>query len=500
MKMDYRRDLQHNYLVVETGEGTENYITRMMTENQVQGLLSCECRRMDQKKLYYYDITSKISLAEKCRFKKVKGEEVLLVIQGLLQVLVQLEEYLIPADQICLDWNYIYLDPAVGQPSFCCLPVAEKELEQGIRELLEELLPRLDHQEQVGVAVVYELYQYAIQDTFSVMELQGILERRMTEQRKMPGKERVMSHEEKNRQYKESGYTVLQGQQSSYSENDRSFIQKEQSASWDGKQRTGHGQSDNKNEQFWADRRSHERALEDFFSADEEDTGMDREKHFPVWLVLGILGVMLYVSAGYAVWMYFPEYLGTWAALGIIVALSLLIWQVVVKRRKKEESQIEEQFAVYQEKTPRTSGMAMMDTEEYGEREDEFEVEEVQDWGRRIPWEDNNYTQILSNGRKQGGLTLRELHPVAGRQFLVEGSRSTIIGQLREQADLVLPSAAVSRVHASIEQRAGSWYLKDLNSRNGTWVNDQELYGEEEKELINGDQVRFADLVYQVEL
>ena len=36
MKMDYRRDLQHNYLVAEDGEDTENYITRMMTENQVQ--------------------------------------------------------------------------------------------------------------------------------------------------------------------------------------------------------------------------------------------------------------------------------------------------------------------------------------------------------------------------------------------------------------------------------------------------------------------------------
>ena len=91
---------------------------------------------MDQKKLYYYDITSKISLAEKSRLKKVKGSEVLLIIQGLLQVLVQLEEYLIPADQICLDWNYIYLDPVSCYPSFCCLPAAEKKLEQGIRELL----------------------------------------------------------------------------------------------------------------------------------------------------------------------------------------------------------------------------------------------------------------------------------------------------------------------------------------------------------------------------
>ncbi len=126
MKMDYRRDLQHNYLVAEDGEDTENYITRMMTENQVQGLLGCECRRMDQKKLYYYDITSKISLAEKSRYKKVKGSEVLLIIQGLLQVLVQLEEYLIPADRICLDWNYIYLDP-VKRSAFVLLSACDGE-------------------------------------------------------------------------------------------------------------------------------------------------------------------------------------------------------------------------------------------------------------------------------------------------------------------------------------------------------------------------------------
>lgn len=98
-------------------------------------------------------------------------------------------------------------------------------------------------------------------------------------------------------------------------------------------------------------------------------------------------------------------------------------------------------------------------------------------------------------------MILKELHPVSGRQFRIEkATRLTIIGQLKEQADLVLPSTAVSRVHASIEQRAGNWYLKDMNSRNGTWVNEQELYGEEEQELINGDQIRFADLIYQVKI
>ena len=247
MKMDYRRDLQHNYLVVETGEKTENYITRMMTENQVQGLLGCECRRMDQKKLYYYDITSKISLAEKSRLKKVKGSEVLLIIQGLLQVLVQLEEYLIPADQICLDWNYIYLDPVSCYPSFCCLPAAEKKLEQGIRELLEELLPRLDHQEQTGVSVVYELYQYAIQDTFSVMGLQSVLERRLMEERKTTETELQACQEKKSREHQETSY-------------------------------------------FGDNRQA---VLEDFFSSEEEEGENGRVSPVLVGMVLGIIGVFV---------------------------------------------------------------------------------------------------------------------------------------------------------------------------------------------------------------
>lgn len=491
MKMDYRRDLQHNYLVAETGEETESYITRMMTENQVQGLLACECRRMDQKKLYYYDITSKISLAEKCRFKKVKGSEALLVIQGLLQALVQLEEYLIPADQICLDWNYIYLDPATGQPSFCCLPTVEKELEEGIRELLEELLPRLDHQEQDGVSVVYELYQYAIQDTFSVMELQGVLEQRVIGGRRLP--------EERNRVYQETGYVAPEEQKQLYIGNNKGEAREERIRSWNGENRSIQ-KSEWKEEQIQADRRNHERALEDFFSMEEEDGEKEREKHVPVRLLLGILGVVLYALTGYAVWEYFPKYLGTWGAAGVIAALSLLIWQVVVKRREKEESQIEEQFAIYQGASEEPLKYSKADARDWEEDAEENTEADERTWGKRIPWEGDNYTQVLSNARKQSGLILKELHPVSGRQFRVEKTSPTIIGQLKEQADLVLPSTAVSRVHASVEQRAGSWYLKDLNSRNGTWVNDRELYGEEEKELINGDQVRFADLVYQVEI
>ena len=219
-----------------------------------------------------------------------------------------------------------------------------------------------------------------------------------------------------------------------------------------------------------------------------------------VGMVLGIIGVLLYALAGYAVLEYVPQYLGTWAASGVMAILIVLIRQVVVRKRKKEERQIEEQFAIYQGTSEEAPRHSKTDSREWEEKDKEPEAEEIT-WEKRIPWGGDTYTQILSNGGEQGGLILKELHPVSGRQFRIEkATRLTIIGQLKEQADLVLPSTAVSRVHASIEQRAGNWYLKDMNSRNGTWVNEQELYGEEEQELINGDQIRFADLIYQVKI
>lgn len=285
------------------------------------------------------------------------------------------------------------------------------------------------------------------------MGLQSVLERRLMEERKTTETELQACQEKKSREHQETSY-------------------------------------------FGDNRQA---VLEDFFSSEEEEGENGRVSPVLVGMVLGIIGVLLYALAGYAVLEYVPQYLGTWAASGVMAVLIVLIWQVVVRKRKKEERQIEEQFAIYQGTSEEAPRHSKTDIREWEEKDKEPEEEIT--WEKRIPWGGDTYTQILSNGGEQGGLILKELHPVSGRQFRIEkATRLTIIGQLKEQADLVLPSTAVSRVHASIEQRAGNWYLKDMNSRNGTWVNEQELYGEEEQELINGDQIRFADLIYQVKI
>lgn len=71
-----------------------------------------------------------------------------------------------------------------------------------------------------------------------------------------------------------------------------------------------------------------------------------------------------------------------------------------------------------------------------------------------------------------------------------------IIGKLKERADLVIEEPEVSRIHAKIEREGDGYYLMDLNSRNGTYVNGVPLEAEESRRLKDQDRIRFGSAVY----
>ena len=64
------------------------------------------------------------------------------------------------------------------------------------------------------------------------------------------------------------------------------------------------------------------------------------------------------------------------------------------------------------------------------------------------------------------------------------------IGRMKENA-IVLDNHSVSLVHARLTRKDGEFFLKDLNSTNGTWVNGQPV---KEARLQDRDEVRFADV------
>ena len=79
-----------------------------------------------------------------------------------------------------------------------------------------------------------------------------------------------------------------------------------------------------------------------------------------------------------------------------------------------------------------------------------------------------------------------------GQLFPLEGERA-VLGR-HPDCDIVLESGAVSRQHARIVTREGDFFVEDLNSRNGTFVNGRAVEGRQR--LEEGDQLSICDLVF----
>jgi predicted component of type VI protein secretion system len=68
----------------------------------------------------------------------------------------------------------------------------------------------------------------------------------------------------------------------------------------------------------------------------------------------------------------------------------------------------------------------------------------------------------------------------------------------RHGADLLADHPDASRTHAEVEHGAGGLVVRDLGSRNGTYVNGERIEGD--RSLTNGDELRIGGIVWRVEL
>mgnify|MGYP002515668770 CR=1 FL=1 len=72
-----------------------------------------------------------------------------------------------------------------------------------------------------------------------------------------------------------------------------------------------------------------------------------------------------------------------------------------------------------------------------------------------------------------------------------------VIGKGKDWADGVVPHSLISRIHAQLEELDGEIFLTDLNSTNGTGVNDEPLEANQTVQLQTGDIINFAQVYYR---
>jgi serine/threonine-protein kinase len=105
-------------------------------------------------------------------------------------------------------------------------------------------------------------------------------------------------------------------------------------------------------------------------------------------------------------------------------------------------------------------------------------------------------TYLASGGRPLLCQLVTRSGKAAGQTFTLHQD-TTAIGRTQGN-DVVLPDPTVSRHHARLMFRNGQWYLEDLNSSNGTYVNNIRI--NRPAPLMEGDELRFGDEVVEFAL
>lgn len=449
MKAEYKRDMNHNYLILygEKDINTDSYQVRMLVGNIIPSLLKCRIQGVDGKFMMYFDITSKQAVSTLYEEKKLGNEDLRLIFGGFVRVMEEAAEYLINPAQLVLKPQYIFADCEKKELFFCLMPGYDKDIKEQFQLLTEYILPKIDHEDSEAVILGYGVYRRTMENSFHLEHIKEEL------YRKQNNKEEIKTETEKDSReisVQETGEENLM-------------------------------QSSGMSENFWQEDKTEKTDSHKLFG---------KKVAVFVLILLALAGVTMAISGGYLPHQDISVLLGiVLAGMGGIMLAVLIIRKAkdVYKqpqRESREKPQLSEKFVrppvneILQEGSDDSIKTMMEKKSLHREREEDF-----------------GETVVLSAGVVSGPASLvsrepGELAPIYLQEEL------TVIGKLENACDAVIDLPTVSRIHAKIKKREEEYYLSDMNSRNGTIVNGRLLLPEEEYRLQEEDEVDFAQARY----
>lgn len=176
MKISYRREMKHNYLIIDPEDLIwRNYECKMLSGNAVRGILRFQLRQVDDEVRFYYEITSRQPLSRMLESHLLRESQIRQIILGISHSLDRMEEYLLRENCVLLEPDYIYVEPENFEIWLCLVPGLERDFPYDYGKLLEYLLGKVDHQDRGSVILAYGLYQetrkanYGMEDILRVM-------------------------------------------------------------------------------------------------------------------------------------------------------------------------------------------------------------------------------------------------------------------------------------------------------------------------------------------
>lgn len=174
MEMEYRRTWNRSYMILKEEVSEEGYELNMLKYNTINGLLPIQVLTENGAAYPSYEITGRKSLDSYLENQDAGVGIFQKILENLIHLCRELEKYLLDEDCLILNQELIFLDGENGKLYFCYHPEKRQDMKIGFRELIEELLTKLDHGKREETEVVYALYQRIQEENYSLLDLQEL--------------------------------------------------------------------------------------------------------------------------------------------------------------------------------------------------------------------------------------------------------------------------------------------------------------------------------------
>lgn len=441
----YERNLTGSFMKIPACLSA-SFDEKIMLKRKLPGLLPVEKCYVNGMGQYWYNITGKQSVDTYCRMKEIGIDFIERMIISICSQIEILEWNLIDTNCLMLDPELVYITNQTQEIIFTLYPDTKGDLAQELQHLMEYLLTKIDHKDMDAVHAAYGIYEKTLDPSYSVIDIRDAIveakkassrERVLRQQAQIEQREREIEFENAERNVKnEAGLNKIIGGL------------KQKLAEPSEKNQTSHSQrilrESNKVEKKPIKKES-------MFSKEKDGKLKDRKLKDRNQIYRNMTEEYLMGNTGRNIF------------------------------GRKEKKSVK-----YNSRKPYQESLNVAETPSY---EVSMHEELVQEMPEVHP------TVCLADyqARPQGmllyeGTDNRENIPLM--QPLVKIGKG-------KGVDAKIEKGTISHFHAQINHEQDTFYIEDLNSTNGTFVNGEGLTYKERKKLAINDIVQFADIRYR---
>lgn len=435
--VSYQNNLQRSYMVVKIlqEDVVVEYQIRMIRENPTGHLLSLYKKQIDEDIFFFFDITSKITLHQLLKRIKLNKHNFLSILKSLIQSIALGKQYLLQNGGFILHGDYIYIDPASFETSIAYIPIeSEADINEEVKALIMDLLIyKVSFETPSEGDFVYELLSMIKSENFSTNQLDKIISSIALQQKQ----ENILNHSTNHDLLQKGSETRENDVKSTLTQNHYIFI-----------------------------------LVQLFFAA----------------LTVLLIKYFYFQAEKHDASALF--------GLGIIIIALDILFSRWIKIKYKSDS-IKERTCIkteklnkdlvpkknkFVDKNKRIVGVQNKALQEYAavkeyigpkDFETQFILEATPKLACLIGCGDNEMEKIFID------------------------KPSFVIGRIKSQSDYVSSNSAVGKLHAEITNKDGAYFMKDLNSRNGTFINGDRILSNVEHPIQNNDRIAFANSEYK---